>query len=111
MVNFNAIIETINVKINAIKYTPKLANVKLDSILFPFINSKQNPPTIMGMLSKKLNSDAWDSSVPLNTILEIVLPERDKPGTTAKPCTKPTNIDFLIETSPALTDTARLWYK
>ena len=49
------------------------------------ISSKINPPTITGMLSKKLNSEAFSSSFPVKIKVEMVLPDLDIPGRTAKP--------------------------
>ena len=85
MVNFKAIIDTTNVSKNA-KIQLKIENsCKITLDLSSLISSKTKPPTIIGMLSKKLNSDDFFSSFPHKIKLEIVDPERDKPGTTAIP--------------------------
>lgn len=66
---------------------------------------------MIGMLNKKLNSDAFFSSLPDKIKLEIVDPERDNPGTTATPWTKPTKIDCFVEISLTETSAVFFWNK
>ena len=50
-----------------------------------FIISNKKPPRIIGILIKKLYSEDFDSELPINIKAEIVLPDLEIPGRTAKP--------------------------
>ena len=63
---------------------------KASDMFFAETSSKTKPPIMIGMLSRKLYSADFASSFPKNNNAEIVVPERDKPGRTAKPCATPT---------------------
>ena len=58
--------------------------------------SKINPPTIIGMLKRKLYSALFSCDSPAIKSEQIVLPEREIPGKTAKPWTIPTIIADLV---------------
>lgn len=90
IVIFNEVIDTKNVKAKANKHS-KIDNVP-NKFVFLFIEtiSNINPPTIIGILIKKLYSEEFFSSLPSIVSADIVLPDLDSPGTTAKPWTIPT---------------------
>ncbi len=95
IVSFSDRIEIIKVKQNA---NPHLINESPQNARDRFsaeISSSANPPTIIGMLKRKLYSADCVSSFPKNKSVDIVVPERDNPGKTAKPCAKPTAIADL----------------
>ncbi len=99
MVIFNAKNDTINVRKNAKIYNLISEKHIFIEFLFIFNSSSAKPPTMIGMLNKKLNSDDFFSSFPDKIKLEIVEPDLDNPGTTAKPWTTPTSTEFFIEIS------------
>jgi len=49
------------------------------------INSYKNDAIIIGIDIKKENSAAFSRSVPIASIVEIVIPLRERPGITAMP--------------------------
>jgi len=95
IVSFSAIIATKKVKTNANKYPKKTIVPKVSDKLSTLKSSTINPPTIIGMLSKKLNSAESFSLFPIKIIAEIVDPDLEIPGKTAKPWTTPTMSAFL----------------
>ena len=65
-------------------------------------NLSTTAPRIAGIESKKENSAAMTGRTPSNKAVEIVAPEREMPGTTAKPCTIPINKACQIFSSGSL---------
>ena len=85
IVSFRESIEITNVKIKANKHIHGVIIEKTPEKFSTCNNSKTNPPTMIGTLKRKLYSAAFDSSLPVKIIAEIVEPERDIPGRTANP--------------------------
>ena len=83
--------ETKNVKINAKKHS-KNPRPEKDKALPHSKNSNKKPPTMIGMLSKKLYSADSSSPFPQNVNAEIVVPDLESPGKTANPWATPTTI-------------------
>ena len=73
----------VNAKANKHSKTERVA--KTFVVLLQVSSSIIKPPTIIGMLIKKLYSAEFSSSFPQNVNAEIVLPDLDSPGRTASP--------------------------
>ena len=91
--------ETTKVRTNAKPQSSKLRPAKAEVLKSAVINSVKNPPMIIGTLKRKLYSADLVSSFPINKRLAMVVPERDNPGNTAKPCVMPTTIADLYDIS------------
>ena len=73
------------VNIKAIMQYSGLIDEKAEVKLSSLISSKTKPPIMIGMLKRKLYSAAFSFVSPARISEQIVLPERDIPGRTAKP--------------------------
>ena len=91
--------DTTNVKIKAKPQSSKLKPASVDEEKLVEISSEMNPPIIMGTLKRKLYSAEFVSSFPKNKRVEMVVPERERPGRTARPWVIPTITADLYEIS------------
>ena len=97
--SFKDIIETIKVRQNAKLHSAIDSPQNASDRFSAETSSKTNPPTIIGTLSRKLYSADFVSSFPQKTSDAMVVPDLDNPGSTAKPCAKPTTNADLYEIS------------
>lgn len=73
-----------------IKYNGEIASITGVSI-----NSTITPPSIIGKLHTKENAVISSLFTLFNSPVEMVIPDLETPGRTAKPCEMPTKIDVL----------------
>ena len=85
IVSFSDKTETAKVRQNAKPHSRRESPQNASDKFSADTSSKTNPPTIIGMLSRKLYSAESVSSLPAKSRLVMVVPERDSPGKTANP--------------------------